>query len=96
MIDTFEFDGGREVTVYIPDKPPEAIVFAGDGQRIAEWGRCLEKAAVRSTMVVGVTAWPMRHCAFMSTRRALTPSGSQHMKRSSSKMYFDGRGRTSA
>lgn len=54
MTDTFEFDGGREVTVYIPDKPPEAIVFAGDGQRIAEWGRCLEKAAMRSTMVVGV------------------------------------------
>jgi len=54
MTDTFEFDGGRKITVYIPLTPPEAIVFAGDGQRIAEWGLCLEKAVVPSTMVVGV------------------------------------------
>ena len=54
MTSTFEFDGGRKVTVYIPPTPPEAIVFAGDGQRIAEWGRCLEKPEVLSTIVVGV------------------------------------------
>ena len=34
--------------------PPEAIVFAGDGQRISKWGRLLEKAGVPSTMIVGV------------------------------------------
>jgi enterochelin esterase-like enzyme len=54
MIDTFEFDGGRKVTVYIPLTPPEAIVFAGDGQRIAEWGLCLEKAVAPPTIIVGV------------------------------------------
>jgi len=35
----FSYEGGRQVTVYIPPDPPEAIVFAGDGQRISKWGR---------------------------------------------------------
>jgi pimeloyl-ACP methyl ester carboxylesterase len=52
--DMFEYDGGRQVTVYVPPEPPEAIVFAGDGQRISKWGRLLEKAEVPSTMIVGV------------------------------------------
>jgi pimeloyl-ACP methyl ester carboxylesterase len=50
----FEYDGGRQVTVYVPPRPPEAIVFAGDGQRIAKWGRLLEDTSVPSTMIVGV------------------------------------------
>src|SRR5579859_48296 len=50
----FEYDGGRQVTVYVPPEAPEAIVFAGDGQRISKWGRLLEKADVPSTMIVGV------------------------------------------
>jgi hypothetical protein len=28
--ETFEYDGGRKVTVYVPPDPPEAVVFAGD------------------------------------------------------------------
>ena len=54
VTETFEYDGGRQVTVYVPPDPPEAIVFAGDGQRISKWGRLLEKANVPSTMIVGV------------------------------------------
>jgi len=50
----FEYGGGRQVTVDVPPDPPEAIVFAGDGQRISKWGSSLEKAAVPSTMIVGV------------------------------------------
>jgi len=50
----FEYDGGRQVTVYVPPEPPEAIVFAGDGQRISKWGRLLENADITSTMIVGV------------------------------------------
>jgi enterochelin esterase-like enzyme len=50
----FEYDGGRQVTVYVPSKAPETIVFAGDGQRISKWGRLLERADVPSTMIVGV------------------------------------------
>jgi enterochelin esterase-like enzyme len=54
VTETFEYDGGRQVTVYVPSDPPEAIVFAGDGQRISKWGRLLEKADVPATMIVGV------------------------------------------
>jgi len=50
----FEYDGGRQVTVYVPPDSPEAIVFASDGQRISKWGRLLEKADAPSTMVVGI------------------------------------------
>ncbi|HEY3972128.1 MAG TPA: alpha/beta hydrolase-fold protein [Candidatus Sulfotelmatobacter sp.] len=54
VTEAFEYGGGRLVTVYVPPEPPKAIVFAGDGQRIAKWGRLLEKADVPSTMIVGV------------------------------------------
>ena len=54
VTETFEYDGGRHVTVYVPPDPPEAIVFAGDGQLISSWGGSLEAADVPSTMVVGV------------------------------------------
>lgn len=48
------YDGGRQVTVYVPANPPEAVVFAGDGQEIARWGRVLETTDVPCTMIVGV------------------------------------------
>jgi enterochelin esterase-like enzyme len=54
VTETFEYDGGRQVTVYVPPDPPKAIIFAGDGQRIATWGRLLETAHVPPTMIVGV------------------------------------------
>jgi len=54
VTETFEYDGGRQVTVYVPPNLPQAIVFAGDGQRISKWGRLLEKANGPSTMIVGV------------------------------------------
>jgi len=54
VTETFEYDGGRQVTVYVPPDPPEAIVFAADGQRISKWGRLLGKADVPFTMIVGI------------------------------------------
>jgi enterochelin esterase-like enzyme len=54
VTETFEYDGGRQVTVYVPPDPPEAVVFAGDGQVISQWGEVLETADVPSTMIVGV------------------------------------------
>ena len=48
VTETFEYDGGRQVTVYVPPKPPEAVVFAGDGQLISQWGRVLEAAISES------------------------------------------------
>ena len=53
VTETFEYDGGREVTVYVPPDPPELVVFAGDGQLISPWGGFLEAADVPSTMIVG-------------------------------------------
>jgi len=54
VTETFDYDEGRQVTVYVPPGPPEAIVFAGDGQMISQWGRFLEAADVPSTLIVGV------------------------------------------
>jgi enterochelin esterase-like enzyme len=54
ITETFEYDGGRQVTVYVPPDPPEAVVYAADGQVIAPWGAALAAAGVPSTMIVGV------------------------------------------
>lgn len=53
VTETFDHDGGRAVTVYLPSGCPEAIVFAGDGQLIAAWGKDLEASSLPPTMVVG-------------------------------------------
>lgn len=54
VTETFDYDGGRQVTVYVPPDPPEAIVYAGDGQLISQWGGYLEAAAdLPPTMIVG-------------------------------------------
>ena len=49
---TFDYAGGRPVTVYVPPAPPEAVVFAGDGQLISQWGGVLEAAGVPPAMIV--------------------------------------------
>ena len=54
ITETFEYDGGRQVRVYVPPEPPEAVVFAGDGQLISQWGGVLEAADLLPTMIVGV------------------------------------------
>ena len=52
--ETLAYNGGRKVTVYIPPNPPEAVVFAGDGQLISQWGEFVTAAGAPSTMIVGV------------------------------------------
>ncbi len=54
VTETFEYDGGRQVTVYVPPDRAEAVVFGGDGQLISRWGVVLETADGPSTMIVGV------------------------------------------
>ena len=54
VTEALDYDGGRQVTVYVPAEPPEAVVFASDGQLIPQWGGVLEAAGVPSTMIVGV------------------------------------------
>jgi enterochelin esterase-like enzyme len=53
ITETLEHDGGRQVTVYLPPDPPEAVVFAGDGRVISQWGGDLEATDLPPTMVVG-------------------------------------------
>jgi class 3 adenylate cyclase len=54
ITERLEYDGGRQVTAYVPPAPAEAVVFAGDGQLISQWSESLEAADVPSTMIVGV------------------------------------------
>lgn len=55
VTETLNYDGGRQVTVYVPPAPPESIVFAGDGGwHISRLGEVLEAANASSTMIVGV------------------------------------------
>src|SRR5436189_1993271 len=54
ITETLEYDGGRQVTAYVPAGAAEAVVFAGDGQLIASWGEVLEAADLPPTMIIGV------------------------------------------
>ncbi len=54
VTETLNYDGGRQVTVYVPPDPAEAVVFACDGHGISRWGAYLEAADVPPTMIVGV------------------------------------------
>ncbi|HEY2708007.1 MAG TPA: alpha/beta hydrolase-fold protein [Caulobacteraceae bacterium] len=51
---TFDFYGGRQVTAYVPVDPPQAVVFAGDGQLIPQWGDFAAAAGAPPTLIVGV------------------------------------------
>lgn len=54
ITETLPYDGGRNVTVYVPPEPPEAIVFAGDGRwHVSGLGERLEAAELPPTMIVG-------------------------------------------
>ena len=54
VTETFGYGGGRLVTAYVPSAPPEAVVFAGDGQGVSRWGGSLEAAGGPPAMIVGV------------------------------------------
>src|SRR4051794_28484485 len=64
VTETLPYDGGREVTVYVPPGRPEAVMFTGDGRELAPWGADLATLTkLPSTIVVGV------HRAADETRR---------------------------
>jgi enterochelin esterase-like enzyme len=52
ITETLEYDGGREVTAYVPSREPEAVLFGGDGQLVAAWGEGLERDDLPATMIV--------------------------------------------
>ena len=48
VTETFAYDGGRQVTVYVPPAPPESVVFAGDsGWHISRLGGSSKPPAQR-------------------------------------------------
>jgi enterochelin esterase-like enzyme len=53
VTETLDYDGGRQVTAYVPPAPSEAVVFAGDGQSVSQWGSVLEAVDVPPTMIIG-------------------------------------------
>jgi enterochelin esterase-like enzyme len=54
VTETFGYDGGRLVTAYVPPHPPQAVVFAADGQLISSWGDFALAAGAPPTLIVGV------------------------------------------
>lgn len=55
VTEALDYDGGRQVTVYVPPDPAEAIVLAADGAwHISRLAEVLELASAPSTMIVGV------------------------------------------
>jgi enterochelin esterase-like enzyme len=59
VTETFEHDGGRAVTAYVPPDPADAVVFAADGGwHISRLAEVLEAAGMASTMIVGVHGLP--------------------------------------
>ena len=57
VTETLEFDGGRQVTVYVPPEPAQAVVCRGRSSDL-ELERILEAADVRQTMIVGAHRAP--------------------------------------
>jgi enterochelin esterase-like enzyme len=53
VTETFDYDGGRQVTAYVPPDPPQLVVFAADGQLVAPWGDFVAAAGAPPTMIVG-------------------------------------------
>ena len=53
VTEVLKYDGGRQVSAYVPAAAPEAMVFAGDGQLITSWGAALEAADLPPTMIIG-------------------------------------------
>lgn len=59
VTETFDFDGGREVTVCVPAEAPETIVFAADGSwHVSRLSEVIRSSGRRGTMVVGVQGMP--------------------------------------
>jgi enterochelin esterase-like enzyme len=54
VTETFEYDGGRQVRVYVRPEPPEAVVFAVHGQLFSQWGGVVEATDLLPTMIVGI------------------------------------------
>jgi enterochelin esterase-like enzyme len=59
VTEALDYDGGRSITVYVPPRPPEAVVFAADGAwHISRLSEVVDGVSGPSTMIVGVHGRP--------------------------------------
>ena len=59
VTEALDYDDGRPVTVYVPNLPPTAVVYAADGGwHLDALSEALEDAAGEPTMIVGVHGLP--------------------------------------
>ena len=56
VTETFDYDDGRQVTVYVPPVTSKSIVFAGDGQMIAF--ASAEGVSLNGGMTVAISSSP--------------------------------------
>jgi pimeloyl-ACP methyl ester carboxylesterase len=54
VTETFEYGGGRHVTVHLPPDPARGSRVRGDGQGISHWADTSRVSGVPSTMIVGL------------------------------------------
>ena len=90
VTEELEYDGGRQVTVYVPSDSPEAVVFAGDGQLISRWGAALEEATAPPAMIVGAHRVADETVRLHEYSPGSTRNGSRPMRPSSSRMSGGG------
>lgn len=58
VTEVLPYDGGRQVTVYLPPASPSAVVFTSDGPAAAEWGDLVAAANTPPTAIVAVHGLP--------------------------------------
>ena len=96
ITETLDYDGGRGVTVYVPMAPAAVVIFAGDGQEVAQWGSLLETAGVPPTMIVGVHGQTDETMRLHEYSPVFDADGSRRTRPSSPTMCPDGCTRDSA
>ena len=53
------YDGGRSVTVFVPDESADSVVFLADGGwHVSALSEALDRAGMKSTLIVGVHGLP--------------------------------------
>jgi hypothetical protein len=95
VTEALDYDGGCQVTVYRPPDPPEAVVFAGDGQAASQWGGFLDAAGVPPTMIVGVHGLADETLRLQEYSPAFNAERFAAHERSSSRRWAAGCGRGS-
>ncbi len=77
-------DGGRQAPVCMTPSPPEAVVLAGDGKLISQWGATLERPTCRPRWSSASAGFTIRCSGSTGSHRASTRTGTPPTRGSSS------------